>query len=51
MDQMCCVPWGHHKLIIDKLMGLPERAFFYVQQTLKYNWSRSQGKRTKIRGN
>lgn len=41
MDQMCCVPWGHHKLIIDKLMGQPEKAFFYVQQTLKYNWSRS----------
>lgn len=39
--QICCVPWGHHKLIIDKLMGQPEKALFYVQQTIKYNWSRS----------
>ena len=23
------------------MMGQPEKAFFYVQQTLKYNWSRS----------
>ena len=36
MDQMCCVPWGHHKLIIDKLMGQPQKAFFFVQQTLKH---------------
>ena len=35
------VPWGHHKLIIDKLMGQPEKALFYIQQTIKYNWSRS----------
>jgi predicted nuclease of restriction endonuclease-like (RecB) superfamily len=41
VTQICCVPWGHHKLIIDKLMGQPEKACFYVQQTLKYNWSRS----------
>ena len=41
VTQICCVPWGHHKLIIDKLMGQPEKALFYVQQTIKYNWSRS----------
>lgn len=29
--------WGHHKLIIDKLMGQPEKALFYVRQTIKYN--------------
>lgn len=41
VTQICCVPWGHHKLIIDKLMGQSEKALFYVQQTIKYNWSRS----------
>jgi len=41
VTQICCVPWGHHKLIIDKLMGQPEKALFYIQQTIKYNWSRS----------
>jgi len=39
--QIYCVPWGHHKLIIDKLMGQPEKALFYVRQTIKYGWSRS----------
>ena len=41
VTQICCVPWGHHKLIIDKLMGQPEEALFYVQQTIRHNWSRS----------
>ena len=41
VTQICCVPWGHHKLIIDKLMWQPEKAIFYIQQTIKYNWSRS----------
>lgn len=41
VKQICCVPWGHHKLIIDKLMGQPEKALFYVQQSIKHNWSRS----------
>jgi len=41
VTQICCVPWGHHKLIIDKLMGQPEKALFYIQQTIRHNWSRS----------
>jgi len=35
------IPWGHHKLIIDKCKGQPEKAFFYVKKTLENNWSRA----------
>lgn len=41
VEQLFCVPWGHHKLIIDKCLNSPQKALFYVQQTLKYNWSRA----------
>ena len=38
-----CIPWGHHKLIIDKFAkgDKIEEALFYVQQTLENNWSRA----------
>ena len=39
--QIFSIPWGHHKLIIDKYKGQPQKALFYVHQTIKYNWSRS----------
>ena len=35
------IPWGHNKVIIDKCYDNPEKAVFYVVQTLKYNWSRN----------
>ncbi len=35
------IPWGHNKLIIDKCKGKPEKALFYVNETLKNNWSRA----------
>ncbi len=35
------VPWGHHKLIIDKCSDNPHKALFYVQQTIENGWSRS----------
>jgi len=34
------VPWGHHVVIINKLKDTSE-AFFYLQQTIENNWSRS----------
>ena len=34
------VPWGHHKLLIDKCKGQAEKALFYVRQTLENGWSR-----------
>jgi predicted nuclease of restriction endonuclease-like (RecB) superfamily len=35
------VPWGHHKLLIDKFLKAPEKALYYVQQTIENNWSRT----------
>ena len=35
------IPWGHHKLIIDKCKGNPGKAVFYVKKTLENNWSRA----------
>ena len=35
------VPWGHHKLLIDKFLKNPEQALFYVRQTIENGWSRS----------
>lgn len=35
------IPWGHHKYIIDKCSNDPNKALFYVQQTLQNGWSRS----------
>ena len=35
------VPWGHHKLIMDKVKGDVNKAFFYIGQTLENGWSRS----------
>ncbi len=34
------LPWGHHKLIIDKCASV-EQALFYVKKTVENNWSRS----------
>ena len=36
-----CVPWGHHKLLIDKFSGNPEKALFFIRQTVENGWSRS----------
>ena len=35
------VPWGHHKLLIDKFLHEPEKAMFYVRETVKNGWSRA----------
>lgn len=35
------VPWGHHKLLIDKFASAPETALFYVRETVKNGWSRA----------
>lgn len=38
--ELLLVPWGHHVLIINKIKDISE-AFFYLQQTIEYNWSRA----------
>ena len=40
-EQIYQVPWGHHKLLIDKFKQVPQKAFFFVQQTVENGWSRS----------
>lgn len=35
------VPWGHHKLLIDKFLKAPEKVMFYIQQIVENNWSRT----------
>ena len=39
--QLFCVPWGHHKLIMDKCFSAPNKALFYIRKTVEFNWSRS----------
>ena len=35
------VPWNHIKYILDKCGNDQEKALFYVQETIKNNWSRA----------
>ena len=35
------VPWGHHKVIIDKFKGKQNDALFYVRKIVENGWSRS----------
>jgi len=35
------IPWGHHKVIIDKFKGRQNDALFYVRKTAENGWSRS----------
>lgn len=35
------VPWGHHKVIMDKVKGDAKKALFYVAQTVENGWSRA----------
>ncbi len=39
--EIFCIPWGHHKLIMDKVKGDVKKALFFINQTLENNWSRS----------
>lgn len=41
LEKIFCIPWGHHKIIIDKLMGYQQKALFYVNKVYENNWSRS----------
>ena len=35
------VPWGHHKLIMDRFFSAPEKALFYIRKIAEHNWSRN----------
>lgn len=35
------IPWGHHKLLMDKFKDCPEKALFFVRKTIENGWSRA----------
>ena len=35
------IPWGHHKVIIDKCRNDRQKALFYVSKVIENNWSRA----------
>ena len=35
------VPWGHHKILIDKCKNNPQKALFFIHQTVMNGWSRN----------
>lgn len=41
LEDIFKVPWGHHKLILDKVKGDVGKALFFVDQTLENGWSRA----------
>lgn len=41
VEDLCSIPWGHHIRIIDKCSDHPDKALFYVRQTLENGWSRA----------
>ena len=39
--KLSMIPWGHHRIIIDKCRGDVDQAWFYVNKTIEKNWSRA----------
>ena len=39
-NELILVPWGHHKHLIDKFKNQPQKALFFVHQTVVNGWSR-----------
>lgn len=41
LQDLFAVPWGHHRFIIDKCKENPQKALFFVHQTVVNGWSRN----------
>lgn len=41
MHDVFIIPWGHHKLLIDKFHDTPEKALFFMRKTIENSWSRA----------
>lgn len=39
LNELFSIPWGHHRYIIDKCSTDPNKALFYVQQTIENGWN------------
>ena len=35
------IPWGHHKISLDRYESEPMKALFYAAKTLEHSWSRA----------
>ena len=40
-EDLFAVPWGHHRIIIDRCKGDSRKAVFFVKKTIQNNWSRA----------
>lgn len=40
-SEIFSIPWGHHMLLIDKCKNDPQKALFFVHQTMQNGWSRN----------
>lgn len=41
VDKLCAVPWGHHRLIMDKCQDDVQKAYFFVNKVIEDGWSRA----------
>ena len=41
IEPLFAIPWGHHKLIMDKCSGNLQKALFFVNQVIQNGWSRA----------
>lgn len=41
IELIFAIPWGHHKVIMDKCNRNPEKALFFVNQVVQNGWSRA----------
>lgn len=40
-EELFSIPWGHHRLIIDRCSGNICEAVFFIRKTIENNWSRT----------
>lgn len=40
-EDLFAVPWGHHRMIIDRCKEDTGKAAFFVKKTIQNNWSRA----------
>lgn len=41
VEDLCSIPWGHHRQLVDRCSDNPNKALFFVRQTLENGWSRA----------
>ena len=41
IEDLFSIPWGHHRLILDRCKGNVDKAIFFVRKTIQNNWSRA----------